>query len=244
VPNDLLWLVLSYAYVLAVGAAGSLARISGRKSPELTRKIIHVGVGMWIVPTVIVFENPLVAAIPPATFVFLNALSYKFRLVPAMEEGDRNPGTIYFPLAFVLLIFLFWPGSSPFSPSTGSAEPQEKWSRFPVAGGIMVMAWGDAAASVLGRAFGRRKFRLPGGSFKSLEGSLAFMAFSFPAILLAGAAVGLASGIEWRSAIAKAAGPALGATLVAAALEAATPWGLDNLSVPLAAACVLSFLTP
>ena len=73
------------------------------------RKIIHVGVGSWIVPTIFLFDHAWAAALPPAVFILLNLASRRLGLVKAMEEeaGD-NRGTVLFPLAFVILILLLW----------------------------------------------------------------------------------------------------------------------------------------
>jgi phytol kinase len=249
VSRDLIWLLVSYLYVGVVLAVGVAARAGGRRSPEVTRKIIHVGVGSWIIPTTLLFESPVLAAVPPLTFILLNLLSYRLKLVKAMEEGDRNPGTIYFPVAFVLLTFFFWPGIlAGVGRAVGLAITDgglagDRWARLPVAAGIMTMAWGDAAAALVGRPFGRRRFGVPGGGTKSLEGSVAFVLFAALGIEAAALALGMASGMSAGAALAAGLRPALAAAILSAGAEAVTPFGLDNLTAPLVTALVTRWLT-
>lgn len=241
--NDVLWLLVSFLYVGLVIAAGTLARQGGRRPPDVTRKIVHVGVGSWIVPTTVLFTNPLLASVPPALFILVNVLSYRFRLVRAMEDGERNPGTIYFPIAFVLLTLLFWPGALGRLTGQGpGALADHLWGRLPVAAGIMAMAWGDAAGSIVGRRQSVLRFRVPGGGTKSLAGTLACAAWTFLGILVAALALGTASGFTMAATLAAALPAAALAAVAAALAEAWTPFGLDNLTVPLAVAGLMRWL--
>lgn len=251
-PNDTLALVLSYVYVILVVGIATLLRSRRRLSPEASRKLVHVMVGTWIIPTVVLFRNPWLAIVPPASFIVVNLLSYRFRLIPAMEEGDRNPGTIYFPVAFVLLILLFWPGALPFGAGTTPSllDPTFPFSRYPVAAGIMAMAWGDAAASIVGRRFGRTRFSVPGGEKKSLQGTAAFVLFALLGMMAAAVVLLMAPGpdgnppgLSFAEGFSVAARfrflPILAGALAGALAEAVTPFGLDNLTVPLTVAVVI-----
>ena len=72
---------------------------------DFTRKFIHIGVGMWVVGTVLLFENRFLAVIPPLSFVLINYVSYRRETFKAMETGEKgNLGTVYFPLSFAILI--------------------------------------------------------------------------------------------------------------------------------------------
>lgn len=205
---------ISFACVLLiVGVAESLKR-SGRISFDVSRKIIHVGVGTWILPTVLLFDRAIWAALLPGVFVILNLLSRRLRLVRAMEdEAGDNVGTILFPLAFVIAILSLW------------SQPGGKGA---MTAGILVLAWGDAAAALLGRRFGRHRYRV-GSGYRSLEGSAAMFLFSILAIWVAGTVVGPAYGL----------GLILGAAALATLLEGVSPWGIDNLLVPLGTAALL-----
>ena len=48
-------LVISYAYVFSIIALGEVLRRLGNRPLAFTRKFIHVGVGMWVVGTALLF---------------------------------------------------------------------------------------------------------------------------------------------------------------------------------------------
>lgn len=209
--------VLSFIWIFFVIGIGEGARRILHQPLDLTRKIIHIGVGAWALPTALLFDSPWWAAACPFVFVGLNALSYRFRLMDVIEEEGRgSPGTIYFPLSFALLIVCLWPWEG----------------RAASVAGLYAMGFGDAAASIVGRRWGRRRFRKD-GTGKSLEGTLAMLGVSFVFILLG--TWPLAGSLQW-TASAAAAG-------AATAAEAPAGRGLDNLTVPAAAALVFLWVS-
>jgi len=222
--RDLIALVVSYAYVFGVVGFGVLLA-RGRRGPgEFTRKVVHVGVGSWVIPTIGLFDHGWAAAIAPGTFVFVNAFSRIFRPVAAVEKGaaKENLGTIYFPLSFAILLLVLW-------------APETRWA---IAAGILPMAWGDALASEVGRGGGRHRYRV-GGQTRSLEGSAAMFAGSFAGIAVA-AVVGsyLPGGF-----VAPGIGPAVVAlAALATVVEAVSVRGLDNLTVPLLTGAAAAWL--
>lgn len=215
--TDPLALVVSYIYVVLVIAAGEGLRRFAGYSPDFTRKFIHVGVGMWAVGTVLLFQRWQWAVIPPLTFVLVNYVSYRRQAIAAMDavEGETL-GTVYFPISFAVLIPLLWN------------------TRVLFVAALMPMTWGDAFASILGQRFGRHRYTVFGHT-KSWEGSLAMFAFSFVAVGAALAGFGESGG----PAVAAAVATAVAATLA----EAISPWGIDNLLVPLASAAVLVWMS-
>jgi len=127
-------------------------------------------------------------------------------------------GTIYFPLSFAVLIWLLW--DYPYL----------------LVGSLMPMTWGDALAAVVGQRAGRHRYTIA-GSTRSLEGAVAFFVASWVAtlaalLLLGGGSVSLAS----------AAGAAGLTSLGAAVVEALSPWGIDNLTIPAVSALLLALL--
>ena len=202
---------ISFAYVFAMlGLAEGLRRWR-RYSVDFTRKFIHIAVGMWAYGTVLLFRSRAWAVLPPLAFVGINALSYRRGLFKAMETGQKGHfGTVYFPLAFAVLIWLLW------------GRPAL------LVASLMPMTWGDALAAVVGRRIGQRRYRVA-GSARSLEGSVTMFLVSWaatlpPLVMLPGAALARPAG--GLAALGASAVAALGATLV----EAASPFGLDNLT--------------
>jgi phytol kinase len=216
-PYDVIALIASFVYVFTmIGVAEALRKWRGY-GVDFTRKFIHIGVGMWAYGTVMLFETRTFAIIPPLAFVAINAFSYWRGTFKAMETGERgNLGTIYFPMAFVAIVWLLWD------------------RRAVVVASLMPMTWGDALAAVVGQRFGKRRYTVL-GSTRSLEGSAvmfvaAWVAVFIPLVLFATAAPLTAL---WISAV-----TALGAALI----EAVSPWGIDNLTVPAVSALIVAVL--
>ena len=101
---------------------------------------------------------------------------------------------------------------------------------WPAAAALLALSLGDGLGGLIGRRYGRRAFAVPGAKRKTLEGSVAVAAFSALAVLIA----------MLRFGVPVTALPlALGA-LVAAAAEALSPAGTDNLFVPASVWLVLA----
>lgn len=219
--NNWLAVIVSFLYVFAVLGIAEALRRAFRLPVEFTRKVVHVGVGMWAWGTAALFTDKWFAIIPPVAFVALNYLSYRRALFTAMETGDKsNLGTVYFPIAFAAIILLFFDVSKPF-----------------MVAALMPMTWGDAFAAIIGKRYGRRHYALlDARSQRSVEGSLAMFAFSFLSVavtlLVFGAPLDVAAAFGMVMA------------LLATIAEAISPAGLDNLVVPASSALVyLLFVT-
>ena len=213
---------VSYAYVGAVAAAAELLRRFRGCSREAARKIVHVGVGLFVIPTVFLFSDWRIAVIPPLSFAVVNFVIHRFRLLPALDAEPLNFGTVFFPLSFAALLALFFrPGS------------HEDLSAVAVAG-VLSMALGDAAAAEFGRRYGTRRYTILGHS-RTMEGSLAMFLVSGAAIAVTLVALG---GFGAHAAVAF--GLVVGTA--AAGLEAVSPFGSDNLTVPLGSAGILTIL--
>jgi phytol kinase len=165
------------------------------------------------------FQHRAWAIIPPAAFVVINAFSYWRGTFQAMETGERGQlGTIYFPISFAVLIWLLW------------GRPHL------LAASLMPMTWGDALAAVVGQRVGRRRYTVF-GSVRSLEGSAAMCLASWLATLAPLVMLAPAQASSGDLVLASAA-TALAATVV----EALSPWGVDNLTVPAVSALTLVWL--
>lgn len=213
--SDWRWLGISFVAIVIIVTLAELLRRANLVSFDVSRKIIHVGIGTWILPTVLFFHSPWLAAALPALFVLLNLLSLRARWSKAMDaEAGSNIGTVLFPVSFVLVLLFFWdrPG--------GKAA---------AAAGILTLAWGDAAAALVGIRWGWHRYRV-GAGWRSLEGSAAMFLFSLAGVAAAGLLVGPRPyPLSWI----------LGGALLATVLEGVSRRGLDNLLVPLGTALFL-----
>lgn len=226
--RDIIGLVLSYVY--AFGLLFGVEAIGKRfKWPQyLTRKIVHIGAGMWIWGILGLFDNKIYGLIPFATFIVLNYIFYRYQIFKTMDTRDSSPGTVYFAISITLLFALLWR-------TDGSVD------RAPVAAAaVMAMTWGDGMASIVGQRYGKRIYSFFGHQ-RSWEGSAAMAGVTFIAVL---ATLLLLPGSAWSAnSITISAGKALVMTLVAALVgsvaEGVSPAGTDNLTVPLLTALVL-----
>ena len=221
--QDYTALVLSYVYIFGVIGVAELLRRLGHRPLEFTRKFIHIGVGMWVVGTVLLFETWYLALIPPATFVIINTISYLMGTFKAMEREDRsNLGTIYFPIAFGAVVYCFW------------SQPVL------MVASMMPLTWGDAMSAIFGQRYGHYHYTFKGRT-RSLEGSVAMLFWSWTTTSLALFIMPYLLGkplINWMLALIYGGVVALVCTLV----EAFSPWGIDNLTVPAAAGLILYVL--
>jgi dolichol kinase len=219
--QDWIALIISFVYVFAmIGIAEGLRKWQNY-SVDFTRKFIHIAVGMWAFGTVWLFESRTFAIIPPIAFIFINAYSYWQGTFQAMETGEKGKlGTVYFPLSFAIIVWFLWD------------RPHL------LVAGLMPMTWGDALASVIGQRIGRRIYSVP-GSTRSVEGSATMFIASWVATLVA-LVVFAPEGLQFATALGISAATAFGAALV----EAISPWGIDNLSVPAASVLILYLMLP
>jgi phytol kinase len=199
--------VFAYLGLLVLVAEG-LSRLLP-DDPELTRKVVHIGSGnvillaWWldISQTVIVSAAIIAAAIA--------ILSYLMPILPSIESvGRKSFGTLFYAISMGILAACFWPNNPQYAVI-----------------GILVMAWGDGMAAIIGQRFGRHKYQI-GEVTKSWEGSLA-MAGS--ALIVIGAILLVTTGNSWQTWTI-----ALVVALVATIAEAFSKLGVDNLTVPLA----------
>jgi phytol kinase len=171
---------------------------------------------MWAYGTVLLFETRGFAIIPPLAFTVINAISYRFETFKAMETGERSQlGTIYFPISFAAAIWIFWE-----TPALLVAS-------------LMPLTWGDALASVFGRRYGHHPYTIL-GSQRSLEGSLTMFLVSWLATLIP-LVYFSSSALTMGTALLVSGVVALGATLI----EAVSPFGIDNLTIPAITALLL-----
>ena len=244
---------VSAAFVTGVLALSGLLSRRGA-SAEATRKLVHIALGLWWLIAWAFFTSAVWAAVLPAAFVAVNAFAWRRQKMAFMERtgAEETPGTVYYAASLTLLALF----------SFGIGLP------FVGALGVFCMAFGDGFAAVAGKRFGKRPLALA-GSEKTLMGSAVMFLASFvscAAVLAfaahgagaagAGAGDGVAGAMgaadvagavgAWGSAgavgVAWVAAAAALLAAVATALEAASPAGLDNLSVPLGVSALYAVL--
>jgi dolichol kinase len=221
--------VTSFGYAFGLLIIAEVIRRWRGYPQDFTRKFVHIGAGMWVFGVLALFENWTIGIIPFATFIVLNFIFYRFRLLESVDAPDSTPGTVYFALSITLLFLIFWRTNSPDDRG------------YIAAAGTMAMTWGDALAAIVGKRWGRHHYQIGRGR-RSFEGSAAMFAASFVAMLLTllltpGSALSPQSvPIGFNAALIASLIAALAATIA----EGVSPHGTDNLSVPLLSSFVVA----
>ena len=213
--HHIMGIIVSFIYVFSVIF---LAKFLERFGKEVSRKAVHILVCNWWLLAMVFFDSPIWAAVVPACFVVLNYVSYRFQLFSSMERGagKGDLGTVYYAISLLILALItFGPLHNPVVGGVG----------------ILIMGYGDGLAAVVGTRWPKVPYKLL-GSEKTLSGSLTMLTASFLVTLILLAATGQDQVLV----------PAISLAVLATVLEAATPLGLDNLTVPLISAGAYYFL--
>tara|TARA_B100001093_G_scaffold154212_1_gene146886 strand:- start:1799 stop:2410 length:612 start_codon:yes stop_codon:yes gene_type:complete len=183
---------------------------------ELSRKIVHIGTGP-VVPIAWFLNIPALIAIPSAFVItFIALINHRWKLLPAVEDVDRESyGTVAYGVAICVLLVLYWPEHAA-----------------SVSAGVLVMAFGDGFAGLIGRAVHSPSWTI-WEQRKSFIGTTT-MAVTSAAVLFALALITHSPIDPLRL---------LAVCLLAVALEQFSIWGVDNLTVPLAVAISWAWLT-
>ena len=201
---DILGLVISFAYIFLLLFVSTFI---AKKDGELSRKFVHVGVANWWIFVIIFFENVILASILPAVFIILNYISYKKNIFSSIEREEKDSlGTVYYVVSCLILTIVSF----------------VYFENMLFAGiGIFAMGYGDGFAAIFGDKFKSKEYKILGQK-KTLIGSIAMFIFTFAAISILTLALG-----EFVL---------LGMLLIAVfatVIEAVSPYGIDNLTVPL-----------
>lgn len=197
--------IIVYGYLFICFFILSLLRYYFGIKTEYTRKIMHFLTGLtWFIINHY-FINKIHMIIIPLTFVLINILSYKFKIFKIVERTEKNHfGTIYYAIGILALQILNY-----FNPHFIIASSVA----------VIVLTFGDGAASFFGSLFKRNNFKLLFN--KSITGFLAFILFSIFGILIYTNYYGVFVNRNALTII----------VLTGAVLELITGGGLDNLSI-------------
>ncbi len=196
---------------LVILVAELVARFS-QAQREVSRKIVHIGVGnvillaWWLqIPAWVGMSTAAIASV-------VTLISYWFPILASVSEaGRKSLGTFFYSLSIGILISYFWPlGLSAYAVL-----------------GVLVMTWGDGLAALIGQRFGTHRYEV-WGMTKSWEGT---GTMAIASLMVSGAVLMGVYGLSWPTAIISVL-----VACLATGLEAFSKFGIDNLTVPLGSA--------
>jgi phytol kinase len=195
------------ATAIALLGLFAISEFAGRRGlpAETTRRLVHIGGAgtTALFPLYLHLNEVVTLGVVFTLFLIWTRMRGSLKSVHAVARPTL--GAILFPLGLTLAAVILWSHPPAFSYAA------------------LVLALPDPAAAVVGRRFGSRRWRIPGGE-KSLYGSLAFFLVAF----VIGMGFALAAG---NGSILAVVAVAAGIT----AVEAGLGFGLDNLFIPVVA---------
>ncbi len=227
--EDLISFGLYISYLIAAGIIPLLV-LKWLNTPfELTRKTLHMVTTFSIFPLLGLFRAWYVAVLAAVALALLvypvlalieRTALYK-RLAVERQGGEFKRSLLIVQLSFAILIAVFW--------GVLGAD----WRYVAV---VAVLAWGfgDAAAALVGKTFGRRRIEHPRvDGPKTVEGTAAMFVVAGLVIFFT---LLLYAGQPWHV----SAAAALLVAPVGAAVELFSRGGMDTITVPLAMAFLLT----
>jgi phytol kinase len=220
--NDLIGFGLYLSFIIVVALSMLLLKAYIAVPFEIFRKMLHIMITLSIFPLITLFSTWYMAVLAAALFALMvypllalveNSSLYK-RIAVERQGGEFKSSLIIVQASISLLIFVFW------------GVLGTEWKYIAV---VAVMAWGfgDAAAALVGKKFGRRRIFHPliEGT-KTMEGTHAMyiaagLAIFFTLLVYAGQ--------PWYVSLAVA----LLVAPVCAVVELFSNRGMDTLTVPI-----------
>jgi phytol kinase len=222
---NVLLMLLCYVYIVFIIFVSIKMNKLLHMSKKASRKFLHAMIGNFpfIIPFFTSDVYPVLVAAPFILVTFFTSPHSTFKniskrlkgLADITEEG-HHLGLVFYAVSYTFLALFF------------ASRPCV------IAAGILPMAYGDSAASIVGERYGKRKYKLVAD--KSLEGSAAmfFASFAIFAISL------FFFSTLYSFSVFERIFPTLAVAVVATLVEGFSPMGFDNLTVP--AFSALTFL--
>jgi phytol kinase len=209
-----LWLRIATVpvYVGSIVLTAELLHRYTNAKPEHVRKVVHIGTGnvmliAWLLqlPAWVGITSAVLAGI-------MTLISYRFPILPGVNSvGRKSLGTFFYSVSIGILTAIFWQLNLP---------------HYGVIG-ILIMAWGDGLAAIIGQKYGKHPYLILGNT-KSWEGTLTMLIVSYTIVSIVLFSV---QGNIWQTWVV-----GIPVAIAATAVESIAQWGLDNLSVPLTSA--------
>ncbi len=194
------------AWLFLVIGAAILSRKIAPNAKELSRKIVHIGTGPVILLAWYLDVSKSLAVCFACLITFVLIINNKLLFINTFEDISRQSfGTIIYAFSITILLIWLWPNNAA-----------------AVNAGILVMAFGDGAAGLIGPRVKSPSW-LVFNQRKSISGTFAMAITSFIVLLFISNIFGLTLSISKLIVL----------SILAVLFEQIGPWGIDNLTVPL-----------
>ena len=158
VPNEWIAFLVFFIIITFFIGLAEIARKVLKLSPEFSRKFVHVMVGILVSLAPFFLQSSTPVILLGVIFTILNYVALKKDSLKGMHPTERvSFGTVYFPIAFTLLVIMFW---------------DRNIVLFIVA--MLILAFSDTAATVIGERINSKHKFILWYDKKSWPGSIAF----------------------------------------------------------------------
>jgi phytol kinase len=197
-----------------------------RLESEYTRKFVHIGTGLLTLLFPLMLRSHWEVLLLCSGFAALLLISRRGGYLPSINGIRRiSHGSLCYPAAVYLAFFVY------------DCMKQQEHPTWPPLlyfyAPILTMALCDPLAALTGRRLPLRVFKI-GADVKSVGGSAAFLGSAW--LLNAGLLLAFQTG---GGSVGQVFGLAFALAAATCLVEACTPYGLDNFTIPVAALCVL-----
>ncbi len=187
------------------------------RNKELTRKIVHIGTGPVIGLAWWLKIESEIAILFSSIITIALLINYQMQWLTAIEDINRKSfGTIAYGLSITILLSLLW-----------STNPGA------VCAGVLMMAFGDGLAGLIGKAFKSPTWKIAGQQ-KSCIGTLTMFVIG----------IGLLLAINLIQSDQLMIFNIVFIALIATTLEQIGPYGIDNLTVPICVSFLWNLMNP
>jgi uncharacterized protein (TIGR00297 family) len=219
--NDWSLMVLYLIGIIIVIGLSELSRKLFNWTPSTNRKIVHIMIGLIVSISPLIFRSNYPAIMLAIIFSVLNLLALKFGLLQGMHSISRKSfGTIYFPLAF-LILSIFW------------------WNRpITIVVAMSLMTFADTFAAVAGEKIRNVRNYVIWTDKKSIEGSVVMYLTSFTLVFIITFLFSHYTAYMSTYPITLIVMLAGLIAVVATISESISKYGSDNLSVPIISAII------
>jgi phytol kinase len=203
--ENIISVVISLLYfIIVIGVAARLRALPYHFSRYFTHMMVA---NAWFLSLYFI-KDGLLALIVPALYTVFSLLNYIYNWLPALNSRYqvKNFGSVYFAMSNLVLTWLAY-----VFPSLAIGAGM----------GLMVMAYGDGFAAMVGMHAGRYRYTIFHGH-KTLEGSFTMWCVSLAVLLLV--TLFHLETIPWMMIVLLAS--------LATFVEAISPYGLDNVFIP------------